>query len=230
VATRSAAAAVPPNRQQERSRRSTNLLLDAAGQLIVEGGYERMTLAAVGERAGYSRGLVTARFGSKDRLLKALVERIVDGWSHRNVLPRTVGKSGLEGVLILLDAIRAQAERDPRMLRVLYALMFEALGPNPDLRRHFVEFHRSMRADLVRILRRGQKDGSVRMDLVATDEAVLIVAVLRGIAYQWALDSDGFDPVAALANFVAATDMRLRAMPAPRPSSVPPTVVSRRRP
>jgi len=36
-----------------------------------------MTLAAVGERAGYSRGLATARFGSKDELLRALVERIV---------------------------------------------------------------------------------------------------------------------------------------------------------
>jgi len=47
-------------------------LLDAAADLIAEGGYEAMTLAAVGERAGYSRGLVTARFGSKDQLLEAL--------------------------------------------------------------------------------------------------------------------------------------------------------------
>ena len=120
-----------------------------------------MTLAAVGERAGYSRGLVTARFGSKDQLLAALVDRITAGWSHRNVLPRTVGQPGRDGILILIDAIRAQAERDPRALRTLYALMFEALGPNVSLRQHFVEFHRTMRADLAKLVRRGLRDGSV---------------------------------------------------------------------
>jgi hypothetical protein len=44
-----------PNRQQERSRRSTRALLDAAAELIVEGGFESLTLAAIGERAGRMR-------------------------------------------------------------------------------------------------------------------------------------------------------------------------------
>jgi AcrR family transcriptional regulator len=198
------------NRHQERSERSSARLLDAAADLIAEGGYEAMTLAAVGERAGYSRGLVTARFGSKDQLLAALVARITTGWSHRNVLPRTVGRPGRDGVLILLDAIRAQAERDPRALRTLYALMFEALGPNVGLRHHFVEFHRTMRADLARLVRRGIRDGSVGRDRRPDDEAALVVAGLRGIAYQWLLDPDTFDPVAALRALGDATDQRLR--------------------
>ena len=203
-------ATAAPSRQVERAERSTNRLLDAAAELITEGGYASMTLAAVGERAGYSRGLVTARFGAKDKLLEALVERIVTRWSHRNVLPRTKGRSGLDAVLILVDAIRAQAERDPRALRTLYALMFEALGPNPDLRHRFVEFHRGMRADVRQMLRRGRKDGSIRKDIVVDAEAGFIVAGLRGIAYQWVLDEDGFDPVRALKHMVAVTDARLR--------------------
>src|SRR5262249_51445443 len=142
------------NRQRERSERSTRALLDAAGEVIAEVGYENMTLAAVGGRAGYSRGPVTARFGSTQNLLTARVERMTTGWTHRNVLPRTAGSTGLEAVVTLLDAIRAQAQRDPRALRVLYALMFEALGPNGDLRAHFVEFHRTMRSDIAKLLRR----------------------------------------------------------------------------
>ena len=138
--------AAPTNRHQERSELSTRRLLEAAGDLIVEGGYEAMTLAAVGERAGYSRGLVTARFGSKDQLLTALVERIIDRWNHRNVLPRTEGGSGRQAIVILLDAITEQVERDPTDVRVLYALMFEALRPIPELRSTFVEFHATMRA------------------------------------------------------------------------------------
>jgi AcrR family transcriptional regulator len=198
------------NRHQQRSERSTARLLDAAADLVAEGGYEAMTLAAVGERAGYSRGLVTARFGSKDQLLEALVARITTGWSHRNVLPRTVGRPGRDGVLILVDAIRSQAARDPRALRTLYALMFEALGPNAALRDHFVEFHRMMRADLAKLVRRGIRDGSVAGDRRADEEAALVVAGLRGIAYQWLLDPESFDPVPALAVLGAATDQRLR--------------------
>jgi AcrR family transcriptional regulator len=198
------------NRHQERSDLSTARLLDAAAELISEGGYEAMTLAAVGERASYSRGLVTARFGSKEQLLTVLVDRITTGWSHRNVLPRTVGRPGRDGILILVDAIRAQAERDPRALRTLYALMFEALGANVVLRDHFIEFHRTMRADLAKLVRRGRRDGSVRRGLRPEEEATLVVAELRGIAYQWLLDPDGFDPVSALRCLAEAIDHRLR--------------------
>lgn len=198
-----------PNRQQERSNLSTRRLLEAAGELIVERGYVGMTLAAVGERAGYSRGLVTMRFGSKAALLDALVERITTGWSHRNLLPTTDGKSGLDGFVALISAIQRQFERDPHNIRVLYALMFEALGPNEDLRRTFVEFHRRQRADMARILRRGIEDGSIKPDTVVADEAGAIVTGLRGIAYQWLLDPHGFDPIGALAHLRVSTESRL---------------------
>jgi AcrR family transcriptional regulator len=42
---------------------STRRLIQAAAELLTERGYERTTLAAIGERAGYSAGLVTGRFG-----------------------------------------------------------------------------------------------------------------------------------------------------------------------
>jgi AcrR family transcriptional regulator len=187
------------NRQKERSDLSTRRLLAAAGELIVEGGYQAMTLAAVGERAGYSRGLVTARFGSKSKLLDALVERIVGEWSHRNVLPRTHGANGCDGIGIVLDAIAAQAERDPSALRVLYALMFEAVGPVADLRSTFVDLH----ADL--------RDGSVRDGASPDSEAAVIVAGIRGIAYQWLLDPDAFEVAPALRYLSRVTDERLRA-------------------
>jgi AcrR family transcriptional regulator len=205
--------AAPMNRHQERSELSTRRLLEAAGELIVEGGYEAMTLAAVGERAGYSRGLVTARFGSKDQLLKALVERIINRWEHRNVLPRTEGASGREAIVILLEAISEQVARDPTDVRVLYALMFEALRPIPELRSTFVEFHATMRADLAAFVRRGLRDGSIARGTSPTKEAALIVAGLRGIGYQWRLEPDGFDPLPPLRHLVSTTDDRLRSGP-----------------
>jgi AcrR family transcriptional regulator len=195
----------------ERSNLSTRRLLDAAGELISEGGYEAMTLAAVGQRAGYSRGLVTARFGSKGELVEALVERITTVWNARNVQPHTVGRSGLDGLLLNLDAIRVQSERDPRALRTLYALQFEALGQVPELRAHFVEFHRTMRADMAGFVRRGLRDGSVIAGTSPKAEGAAVVGALRGIGYQWLLDPEDVDPSALLRHLIASTDRRLRA-------------------
>jgi AcrR family transcriptional regulator len=171
-----------------------------------------MTLAAVGERAGYSRGLVSVRFGSKLDLLEALVDRYSKVWNIRNVQPRTVGRSGLDGLLITLDAIRDQLRRDPRALRVLYALQFEALGPVPELRAHFVEFHRSMRADMARFVRRGLRDGSIVPGVSPKAEAAAVVGALRGIGYQWLLDPDEIDPATLLTHLIDTLDRRLRAV------------------
>jgi hypothetical protein len=77
--------------------------------------------------------------------LKALVERIIDRWNNRNVLPRTEGASGRDSIVILIGAIGEQVERDPTDVRVLYALMFEALRPIPELKSTFVEFHATAR-------------------------------------------------------------------------------------
>jgi len=197
-----------PNRQQERTARSTNALLQAASELIVEGGFDSLTFAAIGERAGYSRGLVTARFGNKDGLIEALIERIVTTWSHKNVLPQTTGQPGMQRVIRLLGAIRAQAERDPAGLRVLYALMFEA-GGDRELRERFARFHEGMRADFASGVTAGTRDGTVRADVDPRREGVLLVAALRGIAYQWQLDPDGFDPVDALQYLIETTEERL---------------------
>ncbi|MET0276038.1 MAG: helix-turn-helix domain-containing protein, partial [Acidimicrobiia bacterium] len=142
-------------RQRDRSEHSTNAMLDAAMALIVEGGFAALTFVSIGERAGYSRGLVTARFGSKEGLIEELIDRIVNTWNHRNVLPRTKGKPGLAGVEVLLDAIHRQAEADPRGLRVLYALMFEALGADEELRSRFAKFHEVMRTDFARLIAKG---------------------------------------------------------------------------
>lgn len=200
-----------PNKQQQRTERSTNALLEAAGELIVEGGFEALTFAAIGERSGYSRGLVTARFGSRDGLIEALIDRIVTGWSHKNVIPRTRGKTGLEGVLILIDAIRAQAARDPKALKVLYVLMFEAIGSGGELRRRFAKFHETFRADFAHFVAKGTRDGTIRVDANPDAEGAFLVSGLRGIGYQWLLDPTGFDPVPALQYLLDTTEARLRA-------------------
>jgi len=192
-----------------RTQRSTNALLEAAAELIGEGGLEALTFAAIGERAGYSRGLVTARFGNKEGLIEALIDRIVTGWSHKNVLPRAKGRNGLDATIVLIDSIQAQAAKDPRALQVLYVLMFEAIGPDQGLRQRFAKFHEGFRADFAFYIKKGCSDGSIRKGTQPDAEGALLVASLRGIGYQWLLDPTGFDPVASLIYLSETTRARL---------------------
>src|SRR6478735_10115427 len=62
--------------QEERRSEAERKLVSAAAELVAEIGPSRVTLANVGERAGYSRGLATHHFGSKGALMQRLVQAV----------------------------------------------------------------------------------------------------------------------------------------------------------
>lgn len=169
--------------QQDRSHESTRRLLDAAAELVAERGYADATVAEIGKRAGYSRGLVSARFGSKENLMWALVQHASDTWFPKLIDPPRRG-SARDRLLALVRTIGEQVARDPRALRVLERLIFEASG---ELHERFVASQRRMQSSFRDILTRGIADGSVRDDIDVEVEAALLVATLRGISYQWFL-------------------------------------------
>ena len=67
--------------QAERTALSDARMLEAAKALIVEHGTHNTTLREVGERAGYSRGLASNRFGSKEGLFDQLVQDFNRRWA-----------------------------------------------------------------------------------------------------------------------------------------------------
>lgn len=59
--------------QPERHERTTAEVIEAATALIAERGSGGFTLAEVAAAAGYSRGIVTHHFGSRENLLRAVM-------------------------------------------------------------------------------------------------------------------------------------------------------------
>src|SRR5690349_12395535 len=85
--------------QKQRREEAEAALLGAAVELVDEQGVSALTLARVGERAGYSRGLVTHYFGSK----QALVERLAQT-AQAGFVPGLDGlPPGLDRLLRLID-------------------------------------------------------------------------------------------------------------------------------
>src|SRR5678816_4353021 len=58
-------------------------LLDVAAAILLEHGYEALTMEAVKERAGVSRGLTYVHFANADELAFALYEREVAALDRR---------------------------------------------------------------------------------------------------------------------------------------------------
>lgn len=205
-----------PAPKQSRSELSTSRLLDGAAELIAEGGYERMTLAAIGERAGYSHGLVTARFGSKEGLLWALMERMILDWQDNLLKPALGHDTGPVALKILFKQLGVSWRRSPQRMRAFYILMFEALMPVPLLNERIVESHREFRCGVSELIQRGITAGHIDNRVDVERVTRLLIGALRGAVYQSMLDPDEVPISDALTDLELLVDALL-----PAPRSIP---------
>ena len=193
--------------QAERTALSEKLILRAATKLIARKGYSQTTLAEIGREAGYSGGLVSHRFGSKQDLLRALVERITSRFARDQMMPAIEGRPGLEALREMADTYLRELTAREERLRALYVLMGEALGPVPELRAVFAELNESIRSAARGCIRRGIAEGQIRPDVQPETEAAMFLALLRGVALQWLVDPGSVE-LAALRAFVKETIRR----------------------
>jgi AcrR family transcriptional regulator len=177
--------------QAERRALSEQRLLEAAIRLIAEQGCSRTTLAQIGEHAGYSRGLVTERFGSKQGLVEILARKIQERFAFEALGPALEGRTGLQAVLIGADTYLDALERGSETVRAYYVLMAESIGLVPEVRPTFARANREFRAVVEGWIRDGVESGEIRDDVQAGAHAVSLVGTLRGIALQWLVDPEG---------------------------------------
>lgn len=177
----------PQRTQAERRAESDAKLLRAAAELVVERGIEGTSLAEIGRRAGYSHGLVHARFGSKD----ALIERL-NGEAVQLFTARTVDEVGdAEGAAAIRGVVRAYLDLihgDEPTARVHLLLWSEAVATAASRRPYRVTWDRVLRAALSAMVRAGIEDGSVSAAVDPDTTAVVVVGLIRGVALQLMVD------------------------------------------
>ncbi|MDQ1697768.1 MAG: hypothetical protein QOJ03_3121 [Frankiaceae bacterium] len=102
--------------REEQAARTRSRILDAAAELFLEQGYARTTIKDVADGAGVARDTVHAVFGSKPRLLTALIDaRLVPDGAVANVTQRP-------------DAQAIKAERDQHKQIEMFAEFIAALS------------------------------------------------------------------------------------------------------
>jgi len=196
--------------QRERRETSHRRMLDAAVKLIERQGSSRTTLAQIGELSGYSYGLVSHRFGSKEALVRAVTSQLQLSFA-RHEMGEIDRLSGLDALITVAQRyVRAAASRNRN---ALYVLIGEALGPVPEIRAEMAAADRNFRLTMRRFIEQGIKAGEIRAEVDPDAQAALLIGTLRGLAIQRLLDPAAFDLEAVCAELKTNLHKTLRREP-----------------
>jgi AcrR family transcriptional regulator len=166
-------------------------MLRAALDVIADRGYADTRIADVAERTGISPALVIYYFKTKDQLLAEAIRFAEDGWyaeGQRRMEALPTAAARIEEIVAMTCLPEADTESHDSWLLWLDFWALAARSPQvADLRQKADERWRDL---IVSLVRSGQKAGEFKA-VEPGDFAVLMSAILDGLAIQIALD----DPV-----------------------------------
>lgn len=175
--------------QAERTALSDARMYEAAVELIGEKGTHNTTLKDVGERAGYSRGLASNRFGSKEALFANIVHDFNGKWVSELAL-HVGGRTGLSAFIAAIEAVERFLTDRPEYMRAMYILWYESISSHSDLRSHLAEYHDTYRSDARRWIEQGIAEGFIRPNVDPQQYAVQFCSFIFGTIYQWLVAPD----------------------------------------
>jgi AcrR family transcriptional regulator len=178
--------------QAERTELSDTKMLDAATQLILEVGSVGTTLKDVGERAGYSRGLASARFGSKEGLFVRLIGIHREIWAQE-ISRHVTGKTGVAAVLARIDGVEELFRREPDTIKAIYMVWFESVGRTSSMREALVKFHQETRRQVATFVAEGIESGEIPPNVDPEAFAIDYFAQIFGFIYQWLVSPEQVD-------------------------------------
>jgi len=172
----------------QRREEAEQRLLDAALAIVAQRGSVRMTLAEVGQAAGYSRGLAAHRFGSKAGLVQALAGYIGEQFGQQ----RARGPALQPGLAAILGNIRFYFGRRGgawTSSRAVLVLMHDSvIEAQPELRPVVAVYNRSALAWFEQHIATGIAQGEIHPDNDPAITAVILLGAMRGVMQQWLVD------------------------------------------
>jgi AcrR family transcriptional regulator len=175
--------------QPQRVEASARRLVEAAAELITEKGWDATTAAEIGRRAGYSRAMVHARYGSKDAILDTLFR---DTYEARLDTTPAQGADGLSQALGHFDRIIELYVQDRAFTRAVFVLTFEGVKPTSPVRTRIRDWLTGGADTVAAGLRAGLDDGSVRTGIDVASATTDISTAGLGVAYHWIVFGDAY--------------------------------------
>jgi len=169
--------------QAQRAEVSEQRMFEATVAIINERGAAATSLSDAGIQAGYSRGLASHRFGSKEKLFAFVVRQVGERWLSQ--LKQSIGSSiGLEAIEKALDQHYKFCLDAPIYVRTLYALWFESINSDSELGDIINAIHQRRFQDVVNWI---VHDSSINENIKREADiiAAQFSASVTGISYYW---------------------------------------------
>lgn len=175
--------------QAERTALAEEKMINATIELLNTVGLAGTTLIAIGESAGYSRGLASHHFGSKSGLFRKVLRHITAVWT-KELESNLDGKYGLSAILAALDAHRNHMLDFPDHARAMNILWSASFDPASEFKPNVIEFHRLQRAAAGAWVKEGQDKGEIRSGVNPMGFAEQFYASLLGLNFQWLVNPE----------------------------------------
>ena len=173
--------------QAERRRESELGLLSAAVDLIASEGVGALTFESLGRTSGFSRGLATQRFGSKQKLIEALLVHLHQSLQLGLADHCLDDLPGLDAVLTYIDVCFRNLALNNET-RAYFMLLSSSVAELSAERETFRERHGQAEAQIRLWVVKGQAEGEIRPDLDPTAVALTIGCLLFGMSMQLLVD------------------------------------------
>ncbi len=172
--------------QAQRRDAARIAILETAIHLLADGGYGNMTLADLGERAGYSRSLATHYFGSKPKLLAAIIDHVLRESPPAALDDNVRGAERIEAEIIgLFDGLTA----NPSAARAYIVIAHEAATSVRELLPVIHQQNIAFRGRIESALSEGIELETIRAGLDPASVSIAVMAMIRGITWEWFTDT-----------------------------------------
>jgi AcrR family transcriptional regulator len=172
---------------QVRAIESDLKMVNQTIKLLSEGGVNAVTLEAVGVNAGYSRGLVSRRYGSKDQLLVRVLNYL-ENWLNEKSKIATNNKYGLDAINSLILSISDDFYLYREKYRAYFWLRFYGLEQNKILNECLVKSRNIREENTIKWLKEALalEELSRNVDIEMVHD--FLKTSLMGLVHNWMVD------------------------------------------
>jgi AcrR family transcriptional regulator len=171
----------------------------AAVEIIARHGLQELSLSRIEKKAGMSRGQLTYYFPTKEDILLAVFDRLLQ-LMYERARERLDGDSGADcqgDIWTFLDRLLGHVLASPWSNPEFHALQYTFLsqiGHRKDFRRRLAKLYEEWRSHMAGMLEMHLAKRPELQDVRARELASLVQAILHGLGMQLVADPKAFDP------------------------------------
>jgi AcrR family transcriptional regulator len=183
-------------------------IITAARRIVAAEGLEGLTIAALEDKLGFTRGVITYHFDNKDEIVEAVLNSALEeiDIGMRGALAQAPSPS--EAVKAVLQAMLRGYLEHPEAGRVLLSF-WGRLTTDVRAQKANAALYARYRRQAQKLVGEGQKAGAFSASVSVEGMSALMVGVVLGLASQAYFEAGAFDVDAALGEATQALLARL---------------------